>query len=444
MRYWVWKMALAALGGIFAACSTDGDSVAGSSLETENSIAVALTVQREGGAPAARSKVLVRPEDFLAGANNYAFAENQDLSESDSPVVESDSALGILNLETDSLGLVNLPRLKPGNYVIEAREEKSRAMSRVVVTDSSVDTLAMTVLSAGAMKGQVYLPAGMKSVTVGIKGLDYFVQTDSLGHFEFENLPAGTFSVVGFVYRTYESTGSDGEPVVMNSYLPVGLSSTKVESEATVEDVTIGQRPIEIVPGPADTAVADTEDVYPVVLFEDFEDSVSGWYKSFSEYGIVHALDAQLDEDREGLVGHFEYQNDSNYNWVLMGKALGQPVDMSELDSVVFWARGGVGDSVQWISLSFDVLMDSLTLDSLGYENGKSWVHLTLDTTWQRFVVTPKDLLETDSLKIGANIGWDNVKDHVTNLNFFGGGVGGPFEFWIDDITIYGVKPWEP
>jgi len=313
-----------------------------------------------------------------------------------------------------------------------------------VVTDSSVDTLAMTVLSTGAMKGQVYLPAGMKSVTVGIKGLDYFVQTDSLGHFEFENLPAGTFSVVGFVYRTYESTGSDGEPVVMNSYLPVGLSSTKVESEATVEDVTIGQRPIEIVPGPADTAVVDTEDVYPVVLFEDFEDSVSGWYKSFSEYGIAHALDAQLDEDREGLVGHFEYQNDSNYNWVLMGKALGQPVDMSELDSVVFWARGGVGDSVQWISLSFDVLMDSLTLDSLGYENGKSWVHLTLDTTWQRFVVTPKDLLETDSLKIGANIGWDNVKDHVTNLNFFGGGVGGPFEFWIDDITIYGVKPWEP
>ena len=103
MRYWVWKMAFAALGGIFVACSTDGDCMAGSTLETENSIAVTLTVQREGGIPAARSKVFVRPAYFLAGANNYAFAENQDLSESDSPVVASDSALGILNLVTDSL-----------------------------------------------------------------------------------------------------------------------------------------------------------------------------------------------------------------------------------------------------------------------------------------------------------------------------------------------------
>ena len=311
----------------------------------------------------------------------------------------------------------------------------------MVVTDSSVDSLSMTVLSTGAMKGQVYLPAVMKSVTVGIQGLDYFVQTDSLGHFEFDNLPAGTFSVVGFVYRTYESTGSDGEPVVMSSYLQVGSSSTKVESEATVENITIGQRPIEIIP---DSVVSDTEDVYPIVYFEDFEDSTQGWYKGVSEYGIVHALDAQYDTERDGLVGHFVYQNDSNYNWVLMGRSLNGIVNLSELDSVEIWARGSKGDSTQWLSFSFDVLMDSLTLDSLGYENGKSWVHLELDTTWQRYVITPKDLLETDSLKIGANLGWDNVKDHVTNLNLFGGGVGGPFEFWIDDITIYGVKPWEP
>ena len=127
-----------------------------------------------------------------------------------------------------------------------------------------------------------------------------------------------------------------------------------------------------------------------------------------------------------------------------MGRSLNGIVNLSELDSVEIWARGSKGDSTQWLSFSFDVLMDSLTLDSLGYENGKSWVHLELDTTWQRYVITPKDLLETDSLKIGANLGWDNVKDHVTNLNLFGGGVGGPFEFWIDDITIYGVKPWEP
>lgn len=63
---------------------------------------------------------------------------------------------------------------------------------------------------------------------------------------------------------------------------------------------------------------------------------------------------------------------------------------------------------------------------------------MTLDTAWTRYVVTPEDV--ADTVRIGGNIGWEKVKDHVTNLNIFGGGVGGPFEIWVDDITIYGVK----
>ncbi|WP_298772323.1 hypothetical protein [uncultured Fibrobacter sp.] len=448
MRNWVWKIAFVALGGIFAACTADSDSVAGSSLETENSVAVALTVQREGGAPAARSKVLVRPSEFLAGANTLAITKDINELDSDSPVVAADSAQGILNLETDEQGHLNLPRLKPGTYMIEARQEAERAVSRVVVTDSSLDSVSMTVMTAGSMTGKVYLPTGEKSVTVSIQGLDYFVETDSLGNFEFENLPEGSFRVVGFVFNTYESVGPDGETETFSSYLPVGISSANVKSETTVENVTIGQRPINIGPAPSDssndTTVTDTADIYPVVFFEDFEDSTNGWYKTVSRYGVVHALDAQFDKVREGLVAHFEYQNDSNYNWVLMGRSLNAVVDFSDLDSVVFWARSGLSDSAQWISFSFDVLLDSAELEKNGYENGKAWVHLSLDTTWQRYVVTPDDLLETDSTKNGGNIGWENVKDHVTNLNLFGGGIGGPYEMWVDDITIYGVKGIDP
>jgi len=148
---------------------------------------------------------------------------------------------------------------------------------------------------------------------------------------------------------------------------------------------------------------------------------------------------------RKGMVAHFVYTNDSNANWALMGHDLNGMKDLSELDSVVFWARAGYGDSTQWISLSFDVLLDSAALDSTGLENGKAWVHISLDTAWQRIVVTPKDLLEPDEHNIGGNIGWDEVKEHVTNLNFFGGGVteGEPYELWLDDITIYGVKGLE-
>ena len=221
--------------------------------------------------------------------------------------------------------------------------------------------------------------------------------------------------------------------------MTVGSSNTKVEAGKTSENVKIGQK---VVPAP-DTTVK--ENVYPVYNFADFEDSTYGWYTSVSKYATAE-LNAEKDVDgREGLSAHFVYTNDSNANWALMGHELNGMTDMSDLDSVVFWARSSVGDSSQWISLSFDVLLDSIALDSTGYENGKAWVHLTLDTTWQRYVVTPEDLIEPDEHNIGGNIGWDEVKKHVTNLNFFGGGVteGVPYEMWLDDVTIYGVKNLE-
>jgi len=431
----VWKLGFAALSGVLVACSGGSGDVAGSSMETENSIALSLLL--DDGTPAAKSKVLVRPAAFLAGANNFSLTDSFSELDSDSPVVVGDSAAGILNLETDEKGMLNLPRLKAGNYVIEARRSAGRAMKRVVVKDSVTDSLSMTIKASGAMDGRVYLPAGVKSATVGILGVDYFVETDSLGNFEFENLPAGDMNVVAFMYSTYESPGSDGIPVTFSRYQSLGVGTAKVVSEEKVEDVTIGALPVD-----SDTSDTDTAEVYPTVLFEDFEKEVLDWYVAVSEYGIGD-LKVEEDSERDGRVAHFEYQNDSNYNWVLVGRALGGEKDFSELDSVVFWARAGLGDSTQWVSLSFDMLLDSLVLEENGWENGKAWVHLTLDTEWKRFVVTPGDLIETDSLKIGGNIGWDIVKTHVTNLNFFGGGVGGPFEIWLDDVEIFGVKDLE-
>ena len=352
-------------------------------------------------------------------------------------------------METDEQGQLRVPRLKAGNYTIEVRYDSVKAVKPIVVKDSSFEEITLTVSKTGSMSGQVYLPEGYSSVTVGIQGLDYFVQTDSLGNFKFENLPAGDFTVVGYVFSTYEIPGADGSLSTYNSFLPVGSSAVTVASKEVSKNVTIGQSVV-----PADTAAKDTVtkdsvakdtvEPYPVVLFEDFEDSTYGsygWYTTVSKYA-----DAKLETDdaglgREGTSAHFVYTNDSNYNWVLMGKALRKPTDMSELDSVEFWARAGLGDSTQWISLSFDVQMDSVDLEKHGYENGKAWKHFALDTVWRRYVVTPEDVMDTT--RIGGNIGWDKVKDHVTNLNIFGGGVGGPFEMWVDDIVIYGVKELE-
>lgn len=440
MKKWVWHIGMtAAMGALIAAC-TAGKETAGSSLETENSVAVVLEVQMGDGTPAARTKVFVRPSDFLAGSNSLALSD--EFENLGSPVVETDSAAGILNMETDDQGQLNLPRLKPGSYTIEARESAVKAFQRIDVTDSSCDSISLKMAATGSMSGQVYLHEDVHSVTVGIQGLDYFVQTDSLGNFVFENLPAGNFSVVGFVYSTYEIAGPDGNVSAYNSFLPVGSRTVHVSSEKTSENVKIGvaadTAPKDTVP--KDSVVEDTADVYPVVLFEDFEDSTYGWYTTVSRYASAKLDVDSAGLDRDGLVAHLVYTNDSNYNWVLMGKALRGITDFSELDSVVFWARGVKSreDSTQWISFSFDVLMDSVDLEKYGYENGKAWTSMLLDTVWTRYVVTPEDV--ADTVRIGGNIGWENVKDHVTNLNLFGGGVGGPFEIWVDDITIYGVK----
>jgi hypothetical protein len=440
MKKWVWHIGFAAaVGALIAACSSSNgiDPSAGTSLETENSVAVVLAVKQSDGSPAARTKVLVRPVDFLAGANNMDVVK--DHKKGESPVVVSDSTLGILNLETDEQGRLNLKRLKPGTYNVEARQDTTKAFVRVVVTDVSRDSVSIKLEPTGAVSGQVYLPENESSVTVGVKGLDYFVETDEEGKFEFKSLPKGLLTLVGFTFRTYKTLDMDGKPSAISNLMTVGSSNTKVESGKTSKNVTIGQKQVPA----SDTTVK--EDVYPVVLFADFEDSTYGWYISRSKYA-----EAQLDAEknvagRKGMVAHFVYQNDSNANWALMGRALDEMTDMSKLDSVVFWARSGLSDSSQWISVSFDVLLDSIALDSTGYENGKAWVHLELDTTWQRFVVTPKDLIEPDEHNIGGNIGWDAVKEHVTNLNFFGGGVteGTPYEMWLDDITIYGVKNLE-
>jgi len=442
MKKWVWHIGFAAVVGITAACIGGcNTNTAGSSFETENSVAV--VVLEGSGSPAARTKVYVRPSDFLAGANSFALSE--DSSASASPVVVADSAVGILNMETDDQGQLDLPKLKPGNYTIEARQETAKAFVRITVSDSSFESDTLVVTKTGSLSGQVYLPENVSSVKVGIQGLDYFVETDSLGNFLFENLPAGDFSVVGFVYDTYEIADADGSVTTYNSFLPVGSRAVNVKSSSASKNVMIGQKPV-VEPDTVakdtsakDTVSEDSVDVYPVVLFEDFEDSTYGWYTTVSKYAKAKLDADEAGEGRKGIVAHMVYTNDSNYNWVLMGKSLRGITDLTELDSVVFWARGSQ-DSAQWVSFSFDVLMDSVDLEKYGYENGKAWMNMNVNTEWARYVVVPDSLIKADSTRNGGNIGWDKVKDHVTNLNIFGGGVGGPFEIWVDDITIYGVK----
>ena len=79
-----------------------------------------------------------------------------------------------------------------------------------------------------------------------------------------------------------------------------------------------------------------------------------------------------------------------------------------------------------------------MNLDSTSeQESGKAWMHIDVDTVWNRYVVKPSDFQKPDSNKTGGNLGWDVVKHNITDISIFGG-TGG--EFWIDDIEVYGYS----
>ncbi len=400
----VWKFGIAALGGILAACSGEGgDKLSGSSLETENSIA--LSVQLADGTPAARVQVFIRPDSYLASGDSLA----------DSLANEN------MNFETNDSGSLTLTNLGYGSYIVEARSDSLKGASKFNYRSwhAGDGRVSLHVGPPGAVAGQVLLEENVDApVTVAVQGLDYSTSTDSEGNFEFESLPAGNFEVVAFIQDDSTVVNEKGKKQHVSFVRKLGSVLAEVKS-GQFREILIDARP-------------------PILsfVFEDFENGVDNWKIDHSEYasGKVEVADAGL--GREGKVAHFTCTNDSVYQWVLMGYELGGFVDMSGLDSIVFWARAdAVKDTTKhkYISFSFDMNLDSTSEE----ESGKAWTHIDIDTVWNRYVVVPSKLQEPDSNKTGGNLGWDVVKRRITDISIFGG-TGG--EFWIDDIEVFGYS----
>ena len=403
----VWKIGFAALSGILAACSGEtGDKLTGSSLETENSIA--LTVQLADGSPAARVSVIVRPDSYLAGADS----------------VEDTFAFEKMNFETDSTGTLVLDNLGYGSYIVEARNDSLKGASKFNYRSWQTDggRVSLHIGKPGAVTGQILVEDSedASAVTVAVQGLDYSVSADGMGNFVFESLPAGNFELVAYVQSDSSVVNDKGKKERVRFIRKLGSSFAMVQS------------------GRENAVVIDTRphDSLPAFVFEDFENGVDQWHVQTSEdaRGSIEVVDAGL--GREGKAAHFTCENDSAYNWALMGRSLGGMVDMSNLDSIVFWARAdAVEDSTKhkYISFSFDMNLDSTSEE----ESGKAWMHIDVDTVWNRYVVIPSNLQKPDSNKTGGNLGWETVKHHITDISIFGG-TGG--EFWIDDIEVFGYS----
>lgn len=125
--------------------------------------------------------------------------------------------------------------------------------------------------------------------------------------------------------------------------------------------------------------------------------------------------------DRVGTAAHISYTATSTM-WFVLGTALGPgPRNLETLDSVEFWVKGTGSYSI--------------AIENLLEAGGKAIINDTLYPEWTRKCILPIDFIPADN--IGGNVGWDNVKDSLTNLTLFSGKGS---DFWVDDIRLYGVN----
>lgn len=386
-----WTYGLATLALFNVAC--DSGRTAGSSMETENSIAV--LVQLADGTPAARMDVIVRPESYLSGASELG----------------SDS-LYQLHFETDEQGRVVLSSVPSGSYVIEARSDSLnlKGFEKIAYVEADTTTpLTVEVSEPTKVSGRVGLPQLVRSsATVSVQGLDYQVSMDSTGYFEFESLPNGNVEIVAFV----NESGAD-------SVTEYGRIEADVGADSSEGALYLG----------------DSAYVKTYFVFEDFENGKDGWEPSASYNASVDFDIAPADLDRKGNAAHFICVRDSaaDWDWALIGRELGGYVDMSNLDSIKFWARASEKSQ---ISFAFDVFVNSDSVTSS--DNKKAWKHYEVDTVWTQFVVIPAEL---DTSNNGGNVGWDSIKDSVTKISIFGQ-MG--TEIWVDDIEVFGYGIFDP
>jgi hypothetical protein len=171
------------------------------------------------------------------------------------------------------------------------------------------------------------------------------------------------------------------------------------------------------------------------VLVDDFEDSslksplpnTGWWYSSSTDSATVSSprlVDAAL--NRTGRALQVTYSAPSSKSqYALLGLVLAaRPRSLRTLDSMVFWARGPGN-----VSIAFDRFGPNVSK--------KAWLNKVLDSNWTRICIQPHQLDPAAPHGEDENVGWEGVRDSVTNLSFF---LRGGKSFWIDDIRFYGVN----
>ena len=260
---------------------------------------------------------------------------------------------------------------------------------------AKLDTVKLTETSN--YMSRVTLHAGDKYAWVGVYGLDVMTKTNADGTFSLPMLPSA-------------------------DSLEIYVVSQKKKLYVTKD--------VELSKGTADFD-------YPYVVMQNFENvkDTANWYFSMDSVGSrIFSKSFETDNERKSKVFHGKYNlvgTNNIYAWVLTGMMLRDEAwNLSSLDSISFYAKGS-----GQIRVSLENWDKESEVAGLSLKAASEWKDLNAQK-WTRYVVKYDDLCYTAQDVSNCYIAWNTLKDDVRQLHFF---VRNGTEFYLDDITLYGV-----
>ena len=336
-----------------------------------------VVVLQKNGSPAAYATVALRAAD--AKAEKFAVQN---------AMVDSD-------IRTDENGKFAMEWPEKGDYRLTVVSD-GFAFSKVFDAEDLPDLDTIWISATASVSSKVTLRTVDEFLWVGVYGLDVLVKTNDVGAYVLPSVPAGDSLPIYFV--TADS-----------------LNSLYAEWNTVAESNS-------------------TQFLNPVKVLQDFEKDGEGWYlntdslKKGTEIKPANSVKEGIvyDSTRKSKVFHGTYKlaND-DYAWALVGTAFEHNMKFSEIDSVVFYAKGNGN-----IRLSLENYIDP----SKNLKAATEWIPLSKD--WQRISVNPAELCVGAATTESCFTSWSGVKSWVKQFHIF---VQDGSEFYIDDVTLYGA-----
>lgn len=336
-----------------------------------------IVVLQKNGSPAAYATVALRAAD--AKAEKFAVQN---------AMVDSD-------VRTDANGRFTMEWPEKGEYRLTVVSD-GFAFSKVFDAEDLPDLDTIWISATASVSSKVTLRTVDEFLWVGVYGLDVLVKTNDVGAYVLPSVPAGDSLPIYFV--TADS-----------------LNSLYAEWNTVAESNS-------------------TQFLNPVKVLQDFENGDEGWYlntdslKKGTEIKPANSVKEGIvyDSTRKSKVFHGTYKlaND-DYAWALVGTAFEHNMKFSEIDSVVFYAKGNGN-----IRLSLENYIDQ----SKNLKAATEWIPLSKD--WQRISVNPAELCVGAATTESCFTSWSGVKSWVKQFHIF---VQDGSEFYIDDVILYGA-----